>query len=111
MPKLLCFCHPDGSLLYSPKSKVFQYLKGLVQSDSPPHVETGIKHGMFLIRSIRRCRNYRLFVQTVLETVLKQTVHRADICFDVYKSPSLKDRKRQEMGDDQSECHFSIESQ
>ena len=66
---------------------------------------------MFLIRSIRRCRTYRLFVQTVLKTVLKQTVHRADICLAVYESPSLKDSKRQERGDDQSERQFSIESQ
>ena len=31
VPEPPCFCHPDGSLRESPKSKVFQYLKGLVQ--------------------------------------------------------------------------------
>ena len=55
MPEPPCFCHPDGSLSNSMKSKVFQYLKGLVQSDSPPNIETVIADGMFLIRSIRRC--------------------------------------------------------
>ena len=65
-----CYCHPDGSLRNSPKSKVFQYVKGLLQSDSPPNVKTVIADEMFLIRSIRRCRTYRLFVQTVLKTVL-----------------------------------------
>ena len=60
-----------------------------------------IADGIFLIRSIRRCRTYRLFVQTVLKTALK--LFSADICFDVYESPSLKGSKRQERGDDQSE--------
>ena len=71
-----------------------------MQSDRPPNVETVIAGGMFLKRSIRRFRIYRLFVQTVLEIVLKQTVHRTDVCFDIYESPSLKDSKRQERGDD-----------
>ena len=69
---------PGWFLLDNPKSKIFQYLKGLVQPDSPPSLETVIADGMFLIRSIRRCRTYRLFVH-----------------FDVYESPSLKDSKRQ----------------
>ena len=87
VPEYPCFCHPDGSLRDSPKSKVFQYLKGLVQSDSPLDVETVIVDVMFLIRSIRCCRTYTLFVQTVLKIVLKETVHRADICVDIYESP------------------------
>ena len=79
MPEPPCFCHPDGSLRNIAKSKVFQYLKGLVQSDSPTNIETVSADGMFLIRLIRRCRNYRLLVQTVLKAVLKQTLHGADI--------------------------------
>ena len=73
-----------------------------MQSDSPPNVETVIPDGMFLIRSICCCRTYTLFVETVLKIVLKLTVHRADNCFDIYESPSLKDSKRQERSDDQS---------
>ena len=46
-----------------------------------------------------------------MKSVLKQTVHHADICFDVYESPSPKDNKRQERGDDKSERQFSIGSQ
>ena len=60
MPEPPWFCHPDVSLRDSPKSKVFHYLKGLLQSDSPPNVETMIADGMFLMRLIRRCRTYRL---------------------------------------------------
>ena len=106
MPELPCFCHPDGSLRDSPKSKIFQYFKGLVQLDSPPNVETMIADGMFFIKSIRRCHTYRLFfVQTVSTTVLKQT----DICFDVYESPSLKDSKRQEGGMTNSNVSFPLD--
>ena len=104
MPESPCFCHPDGSLHDSPKSKVFQYLKGLVQSDSPPDVETVIADVMFLIRPIRRCRTSTLFYPNSFEDclVLKEAVHRTDICLDIYGSPSLKDSKRQEKDDDQS---------
>ena len=66
---------------------------------------------MFLIRSIHSCRTFKLFVQTVLKTVLKQTAHRADICFDVYESPSHEDSKKQEEGYDLYENQFSIGSQ
>ena len=111
VPEPPCFCHPDGSLRDSSKSKVFQYLKGLVQSDSPPNVETVIADGTFLIKIDMSLSYLQVFVQTVLKTVLKQTVHRADICFNVYESSSLKDSKRQERGDDQSERKFSIGSQ
>ena len=93
VPKPTCFYHPDGRLRDSPKSKMFQYLKDLLQSDSPPNVEIVIPDGMFLIRLIHCCRTYRLFVLVVLKVVLKQTLHRANICFDVKKSPSLKDIK------------------
>ena len=82
-----------------------------MQSDSPANVETVIADEMFLIRSIHCCCTYRLFDETVLKAILKQTVHCADISFDVYESPSLKDSKRQYRCDDQSERQFSIASQ
>ena len=66
MPESPCFCHPSGSLCDSLKSKVFQYLKGLVLSDSPRNVETVIGDGMFLIRLIGCCCTHKVFVQTVL---------------------------------------------
>ena len=71
VPEPLHFCYPDGSLRDSPKQNVCQYLKGLVQSDSLPNVETVIGGGMFLIRSILRCRTFKIFVQTIFEDFLK----------------------------------------
>ena len=67
MPEPPCFCHPDGSLRDSLKSKVFK-MKGLAQSDGPPNFETVIADRMLLIRSIRHSRTYR-FIQIILKTV------------------------------------------
>ena len=46
-----------------------------------------------------------------MKTALKQTVYRGDIHFNVNELPLLKDSKRQERGDDQSERQFSIGTQ
>ena len=87
MPEPPCFCHPDGSLRDSPKSKIFQYFKGLVQLDSPPNVETMIADGMFFIKSIRRCHTYRLFFDCL----------KTDIFVSMFTNPHhlkiVKDRK------------------
>ena len=63
---------------------------------------------MFLIQSTPRCLNYSIFVQKIVLSVLKLTQHRADLCFDVYKSPSIKDTKRKERGNEESNHVFSI---
>ena len=57
---------------------------------------TVIADGMFLIQSTPRCLNYSLFVQKIVSSVLKLSQHRADLFFDVYESPSIKDTKRKE---------------
>ena len=45
-----------------------------------------------------------------MKTILKQTIHRADICFNVYKLASHKDSKKQEEGYDLSKRQCSIVS-
>ena len=95
MPESSCFCHLDGSLCDSQKSKVFQYLKGLVESDSPLNVETVIADRMFLIRSICRYCSFRLFIQTVLKSYNKQFI--AQIFVSMFRNHHqlkiAKDRK------------------
>ena len=71
VPEPPCFCHPDGSLCDSPKPNVFHYWKGLVQSDSPPNVETVIADGMPLIRSILHCRILQIICANSFEDCLK----------------------------------------
>ena len=43
-----------------------------------------------------------------VSSVSKLTQHRADLCFDVYKSPSIKDTKRKERGNEESDRLFAI---
>ena len=80
----------------TPCSLCDQFLKSLVQTDNPPNIDTLIADGKFLGKSTHR---------------LKQANHCSDDCFDVYKSPSVKDSARQVRVDDQFERKFSIESQ
>ena len=39
---------------------------------------------------------------------MKLTQHRADLCFAVYESPSIKDTKRKERGNEESDRAFSV---
>ena len=80
----------------TPCSLCDQFLKSLVQTDNPPNIDTLIADGRFLGKSTHR---------------LKQANYCSDDCFEVYKSPSVKDGARQVRVDDQFERKFSIESQ
>ena len=80
----------------------------MVNTEAPQNSNTVIADGMFLIQSTPRCLNYSIFVQKIVLSVLKLTQHRADLCFDVYKSPSVKDTKRNERGNEESNHVFSI---
>ena len=92
----------------NPKSNISKVLKGVVNTQAPQNSNTIIGDGMFLIQSTSCCLNYSIFVQKIVSSVLKLTHHRSDLCFDVYKSPSTKDTKRKERGNEESDCVFSI---
>ena len=108
MPEPPCFTHPDGALLDNPKSNVCKVLKGMVNTEAPQNSNTVISDGMFLIQSNSRCLNYSIFLQKFFSFLMKLTQHRADLCFDVYESPSIKDAKRRERGNEESDRVFSI---
>ena len=44
----------------------------------------------------------------ILQNTLSLTKHGADLCFDVYTSPSIKDVKRRARGNINSELDFSF---
>ena len=96
VPDPPCFTHPDGALQDNPKSNIYKVLKGMVNTEAPQNSNKVIADGMFLIQSTPRCLNYSIFVTKTVSSVLKLTQHRADLCFDVYESPSMKDTKRKE---------------
>ena len=101
LPEPPCYAHPDGSLRDSPKSKIYHMLKDSIQSASPPNVNTAIADGMFLSNShINHNPAYKVVARKILTTVLNLTTYRADLCFDIDESPSIKDIKRTERGND-----------
>ena len=108
VPEPPSLTHPDDALRDNPKSNVYKVLKGMVNTEGPQNSNTVIADGMFLIQSTPRCLNYSIFVQKLVSSFLKLTQHRADLCFDVYESPSIKDTKRKETGNEEYDRVFSI---
>ena len=108
MPEPPCFTHPDGALRDNPKSNVYKILKGMVNTEAPQNSNTVISDWMFLIQSTSHCLKYSIFLQKIFLFVLKLTRHRADLYFDVYESPSIKDTKRKERGNEEYDRVFSI---
>ena len=106
VPEPPCFTHPDGALRDNPKSNVYKILKGMVNTEVPQNFNTVISDGMFPIQSTSHCLNYSIFLQKNFSFVLKLTQHRADLYFDVYESPSIKDTKRKERGNEESDRVF-----
>ena len=105
VPEPPCFCHPDGSMYQSEKATVLDFLVKNHDTATPNPVRTVIVDGMFLIKSTinQCCPTFSAFARTMLMKVLKLTEHRVDICFDVYESPSIKDVKRKDRGNEETE--------
>ena len=108
MPEPHCFTHPDDALRDNRKSNVYKVLKGMVNTGAPQNPNTVIANGIFLIQSTPRCLSYNIFVQKIVSSVLELTQHKANLYFDVYESPSIKDAKRKERGNEKSDRVFSI---
>ena len=110
LPEPPCFCHPDGSMYQSDKSAVLDYLVKNIDVTPPDPVRTVIVDGMFLIKSTinQRFPTFAAFARTMLMKVLKLTEYSADICFDVYESPSIKDIKRKDRGNEETERIFTF---
>ena len=109
LPEPPCFAHPDGSLRDSPKSKVYHMLRNSIQSVSPPTINTAVADGIFLLKShITHSPTYKVVARKILSTVLNLTTYIADLCFDIYESPSIKDVKRRERGEEGTWILFSI---
>ena len=105
----VCFAHPDGSVRDSPKSKMYHFLKSGVKSTAPEVVDNIIIDGMFLVRTLLvKSTTYQSLARNILVSALKMTSHRADLCFDVYESSSIKDIERKERGNVESCRLFSI---
>ena len=49
-----------------------------------------------------------MLARRILVKVLNLTNIRANLCFDIYEKPSIKDVKRKDRGDIETECEFYI---
>ena len=108
LPELPCFSHPDGAMCQSDKSTVFDYIIQNFITTSPNSTQAVVSDGMFIVKNIinQLCPTFASFARTMLMKVLKLTKHRADLCFDVYESPSIKDTKRKDPGNEETERNF-----
>ena len=95
--------HPDGSIRTTPKSSFVDVLD--LDTTPPGTVDTIIVDGMFLLRNLVQPlpHNLRGLVRHILIRVLKMTVYRADLVFDTYNSPCLKDITRDMRADGDGE--------
>ena len=108
LPELPGFSHPDGAMCQSDKSTVFDYIIQNFITTSPNSTQAVVSDGMFIVKNIinQLCPTFASFARTMLMKVLKLTKHRADLCFDVYESPSIKDTKRKDPGNEETERNF-----
>ena len=101
MSKPPCFAHADESLYESNRLPATNFLKEKIDYSSPSNVNTVTEDGMFIERSSlkEKSSTSASFARHILIKLLKITSYRLDLCFDIYKSPSIKDINRKSQGD------------
>ena len=110
LPEPACFTYPDGTIRQNDNSTVFHHLTKDFQSNPPDTIETAIADGMFILNLSTQnlTKIYSALARRILVKVLNLTNIHADLCFDIYESPSIKDVKRKDCGDIETEHEFSI---
>ena len=91
----LAFCHFDGTLRETPKSKLSKELKESVQSSQPTYVDVHIIDGNFyLYLLIDLPATFGGVSKKILSKLCSLKSRRVDIVFDTIQSPSIKDYER-----------------
>ena len=100
MPEPPSLVYSDESLRENKKS-VIHFLKGKIDYSNPSNVSSAIADGMFVLGSSLKGKSstFASFARHILIKLLKLTNYRLDLCFDIYKSLSIKDIKRKSRGD------------
>ena len=108
LPELACFTYPAGTFRQNDKLTVFHHLTKDFQFNPP--IETAIVDGMFILNLSTQNlpKTYSALVRRILVKVLNLTNIRTDLCFDIYESPSIKDVRRKDYGDNEFEREFCI---
>ena len=71
-----------------------------------PELDTVIINVMFLLR--QQISTYKKLDQNILKEALNMKTKRADLVFDVYESPSIKDIERKSRGNEETFIIYSI---
>ena len=110
LPEPACFAYSDGTSRQNDKLTIFHNLTNDFQSIPPDTIETAIANGMFILNLSTQNlpKTYSALARRILVKVLNLTNIRADLCFDIYESPSIKDVKRKDRGDIETEREFYI---
>ena len=105
-----CFAYPDGNIRQNDKSTVFDHLTKDFSSNPPDTIETTIADGMFILNLSTQSlpKTYSALARRILVKVLNLTNIPADLCFGIYESPSIKDVKRKDRGDIETEREYCI---
>ena len=110
LPEPACFAYSDGTSRQNDKLTVFHHLTNDFQSNPPDTIETAIANGMFILSLSTQnlSKTYSALARRIIVKVLNLTNIRADLCFDIFESPSIKDVRRKDRGDIGTEREFCI---
>ena len=106
LPEPACFTYPlDAIVRQNDKSIVFDHLTKDFQSNTPDTIKTAIADGMFILNLSTQnlLKTYSALARRTLVKALNLTNIGADLCFDIYESPSIKDVKRKDCRDIETE--------
>ena len=109
-PEPACFTYSDGTSRQNDKLTIFHNLTNDFQCNPPDTIETAIANGMFILNLSTQNlpKTYSALARRILVKVLNLTNIRADLCFDIYESPSIENVKREDRGDIETEREFCI---
>ena len=110
LPEPACFAYSDGTSRQNDKLTILHNLTNDFQSNPQDTIETAIANGMFFLNFSTQNlpRTYSALARRILVKVLNLTNIRADLRFDIYERPSMKDAKRKDRGDIETEREFCI---
>ena len=110
LPEAACFAYPGRTIRQNDKSTVFHHLVKDFQPNPPDTIETTVADGMLILNVSTQnlLKTYSALARRILVKVLNLTNIRADLCFDIYESPSIKDIKRKDLGHIENERKFCL---
>ena len=91
LPEPACFAYPGRTIRQNDKSTVFHHLTKDFQPNPPHTIETAIADGMLILNVSTQnfLKTYSALAKRILVKILNLTNIRADLCFDIYESPSI----------------------